>query len=31
VRHAGFQREAPSDVLDEVVARILPLVDPEGR
>lgn len=29
VRDARFQDEAPSEVLDEVVARILPLVDPE--
>jgi hypothetical protein len=26
-----LHREAPAEVLDEVVARILPLIDPAGR
>jgi mRNA interferase MazF len=30
VRDAKLHREAPAEVLDEVVARILPLIDPEG-
>ncbi len=30
VRDARLQCEAPSEILDEVVARILPLIDPQA-